>query len=69
MKQRMRKKPLYRRVRKAKLAKVLRLMKKIAEILPTPPIDPDEYHSISGNLPSVWATGHVRAVNLRAVNR
>jgi len=63
MKQRMRKKPLYRRLRKAKLAEVLGLMKKIAATLPAPPIDPDEYHKIAGKSSSVWTTGHARAVN------
>ena len=61
MKQRMRKKPLYRRLRKAKLAEVLRLMKKIAATLPAAPVNPDEYHKAVGSLPSVWTTGHAHA--------
>ena len=44
MKQRMRKKPLYRRLREAKLALVLRLMKKIAASLPAMSVNLDEYH-------------------------
>lgn len=63
MKNRMRKRPLYRRVREARLAEMLGLMKKIAAALPAPPIDPDEYYKISGNLPSEWTTGHARAFN------
>jgi len=63
MKQRMRKRRLYRQVREAKLTEMLGLMKKIAAKLPTPPIDPDEYHKIAGNSPSAWTTGHARATN------
>jgi len=59
----MRKRPLYRQVREAKLAEILGLMKKIAATLPAPPIDPDEYHKIASNSASVWTTGHARAIN------
>lgn len=63
MKQRMRKRPLYRLVREAKLAEMLGLVKKIAATLPAPPVHYDEYHKIPGNLPSQWTTGHARAIN------
>lgn len=63
MKQRMRKKLLCRQVQSSARAKVLSIMQKIAATLPAPPIDPDEYHEIAGNAPSVWTTGHARAIS------
>ena len=63
MKQRMRKKPLYRRLRKARLAELLLLMKKIAATLGWPPVNPDEYHKAVGDLPTAWPIGHAHAVN------
>lgn len=63
IKQRMRKKVLYRQVQSGARAKVLSIMKTIAATLPAPPIDPDEYHEITGDAPSVWSTGHARAIS------
>jgi hypothetical protein len=56
MKQRMRKKPLYRRLRKAKLALLLRLIKKIAASLPAEPVNPDEYHKFEPHADKPAAT-------------
>lgn len=63
VKQRMRKQLHYRRVRKAKQAKMLSLLKKIAAVMPAPPIEYDEYHKIASKLPSEWTIGHARSIN------
>jgi len=63
MKQRNRKKPLYRRILEAQLAEIVGLMKSIAVTLPEPATDHDEYHKIPGKLASEWTTGHTRVTH------